>query len=97
LLVLVVVLAFVLDCCLSLLAAIAGAFAIAPNAKITAKAKSQNLFKRIPKHLPKLSTYGMIINFLEQGGFIRPKPVLPFTKTTLAITPYSAIVATVLA
>jgi hypothetical protein len=69
-----------LACCLSLLAAIAGAFAIAPTAKITAKAKSHNRFKRIPKYLPKLSTYGMIINFLEQGSIIRPNPGHPLIK-----------------
>jgi hypothetical protein len=62
------------------LAAITGAFAMAPTAKNTAKAKSQNRFKRIPKYLPKLSTYGMIINFPEQGGFIRPNIGLTPTK-----------------
>jgi hypothetical protein len=53
-----------LACCFSLLAAIAGAPTSVPMANNAAKIKSQNRFKRIPKYLPKLSTYGMIINFL---------------------------------
>jgi hypothetical protein len=59
---------------LSLLAAIAGALLSKQPTKNKAKADSQKRFKNIPKYLPKLSTYGMIINFLADGRFIYPNP-----------------------
>ena len=57
---------------LSLLAATAGALIKALYANSKVKTKSQKRFKRIPKYLPKLSTYRMIISFPDRDRFICP-------------------------